>query len=214
MTAAMWYEGPSQRWLSVQHVNVRTSASSTWRSRRIVGSRARTSTSSGRLLRPEDEVPPPSLLDDDDEEVEYRPSTRLDRHHAPTRWRGILLGWSARHFRSGPSAPAAKMTSRAETESFLLPRESFDDDRRSSVCASSDGCEEAEGTATDMDPSSSAPEFSENILVTSLAASVAGGSVPPPRPLEARLPSIHTACSLTAASLLESRETIMGTASE
>lgn len=69
----------------------------------------------------DDEVSFSFVEDDVDDELEYRPSTRLERHHAPTRWRGILCGLSDRHFSIGSIPPAVKITSRAEIVDLSLP---------------------------------------------------------------------------------------------
>ena len=79
------------------------------------------SAANGFLPAEDDEVSFSFVEDDVDDELEYRPSTRLERHHAPTRWRGILCGLSDRHFSIGSIPPAVKITSRAEMADLSLP---------------------------------------------------------------------------------------------
>lgn len=79
------------------------------------------SAANGFLPAEDDEVSFSFVEDDVDDELEYRPSTRLERHHAPTRWRGILCGLSDRHFSIGSIPPAVKITSRAEMVDLSLP---------------------------------------------------------------------------------------------
>jgi hypothetical protein len=170
--------------------------------------------------------------DDDEDDVEYRPSTRPERHHAPTRWRGTSPAFSARHLRRGATAPAAKMTSRADTEDLSLPPPRDDDDGASScgspappaaaaaVIASDDDDDDAAAAvvAADADeqpPSAPVvpPSGVVTLATTGEAGDGTGGSDAAPRPPLAMLPSIHVACSRTAASPLDSSDTIMGTAS-
>lgn len=79
------------------------------------------SAANGFLVTEDDEVSFSFVEDDVDDELEYRPSTRLERHHAPTRWRGILCGLSDRHLSIGSIPPAVKITSRAEMADLSLP---------------------------------------------------------------------------------------------
>jgi len=170
-----------------------------------------------------------------DDELEYRPSTRLERHHAPTRWRGILCGSLDRHLSSGSIAPDAKITSRTVTEDLsllLLLRNGTAEERLFSVSASlvtpsaiSNEDTAAVGIATDADPSN--PElllllFSDISFVTSAAAARAAaawggggvvGNADALNPLDAILPNIHMACSYITLSGLDSNDTIIGTAS-
>ena len=116
------------------------------------------------------------------------------------------------HFNSGRIAPAARIASRADKDPLSL---------RESWSSKSGGVgDDGVGIATDTsaaNPASAAPLLMA--LVTSAAAAdaaadtdVLGGEVAP-NPPEAILPKIHAACSCTAASGLDNRETIMGTES-
>lgn len=120
-------------------------------------------------------------------------------------------------------APAAKITSRAEMDDLSLREVSGGGSSVTSLPSAKGGdvAAAAAGTTTDADPSKPPPFalVSDIIFVISAAAALAAatgglaGKLAAPKPLDAILPSIQTACSCTAASTLDNKDTIMGTAS-
>jgi hypothetical protein len=152
--------------------------------------------------------------EDEDDDVEYRPSTRPERHHAPTRWRGTSPALLLKHRRRGATPPAAKITSRADKDDLSLPLPRDDDGVSSYVSIPPPPADVASNDA-DKAPSAAVvtPSVAVVVVLAAEADEAAGGNDAAPRPPLAMLPSIHIACSRTAPSSLDNNDTIVGTAS-
>jgi hypothetical protein len=173
MTAAMWYAGPSQRCESAQHVNPNVSSSLfifNIRLNVVSKDKISMSSASGYLRFGAEPLPLLSLL----EEFRYRPSTMLDRHHAPIRCNGKLSGSDSKHLSRGGITPAARRASLAETDeeedfSLLLLVESSKPAAAEAAAAAGRDTE----TSTELDVAF-APDVDDFIaFVTSAAAVVA-----------------------------------------